>query len=47
MCQAFKHKRIQAKTLELADILRVHGETYINNHNLCNQQYSELPVARV
>ena len=42
MCQAFKHKRIQAKTLELADILRVHGETYINNHNLCNQQYKAI-----
>ncbi len=42
MCQLIEHKCIKAPKLELADIFRDYGQSYANNHNLCNQQHKAI-----
>lgn len=42
MCQSKEYECIKSNSIELADIFRDYGQTYINNHNLCSQQYSAI-----
>ena len=42
MCQLTEHECIKLPSLELADIFRDYGQSYINNHNLSSQQYKAI-----
>lgn len=42
MCQSTEHDCIKKPALELADIFREYGQSYVNSHNLCSQQYKAI-----
>ncbi len=42
MCQSIYPGDIKIPSLELADIFRAYGQTYVNNHSLCSQQYKAI-----
>jgi predicted Zn-ribbon and HTH transcriptional regulator len=42
MCQSTDHKCSNKPALELADIFREYSQSYVNNHNLCSQQYKAI-----
>jgi len=42
MCQSIRHEYVNKPALELADIFREYSQSYVNNHNLCSQQYKAI-----
>jgi Putative transposase/Transposase zinc-binding domain len=42
MCQSTEHDYKETSALELADIFRDYGQSYVSNHTLCSQQYKAI-----